>query len=80
MATIPTLPHGVSDYVAAFDLTSIAVTRDGRLVVTRNPAGAAAVWLCPAKGCKRTSVHRQPYQHFWLKTAGKRLNQLFARL
>jgi hypothetical protein len=25
MAAIPTLPRGVSDYVAAFDLTSIAV-------------------------------------------------------
>ena len=34
MATIPTLPRGVSDYVAAFDLTAIAVTRDGCLVVT----------------------------------------------
>jgi len=31
MATIPTLPRGVSDYVAAFDLTSIAVTRDAGL-------------------------------------------------
>ena len=29
-ATIPTLPRGVPAYVAAFDLTSIAVTRDGR--------------------------------------------------
>jgi hypothetical protein len=30
MATMPTLPRGVSDYVAALDLTAIAVTRDGR--------------------------------------------------
>jgi len=30
MATIPALPRGVSDYVAALDLTAIAVTRDGR--------------------------------------------------
>jgi len=29
------------DYVAAFDLISIAAPGDGRLVVTRNPAGAA---------------------------------------
>ena len=29
MATIPALPRGVSDYVAALDLTAIAVTRDG---------------------------------------------------
>jgi hypothetical protein len=57
MATIPTLPHGVSDYVAAFDLTSIAVTRDGRLVVTRNPAGAASAWWCPAKEASRLVRH-----------------------
>jgi hypothetical protein len=52
MATIPTLPHGVSGYVAAVDLTSIAETRDGRLVVTRNPAGASLAW-CPAKEASR---------------------------
>jgi hypothetical protein len=57
MATIPTLPRGVSDYVAAFDLTSIAVTRDGRLVVTRNPAGAASAWWCPAKEASRIVRH-----------------------
>jgi hypothetical protein len=57
MATIPTLPHGVSDYVAAFDLTSIAVTRDGRLVLTRNPAGAAAAWWCEAKEASRIVRH-----------------------
>lgn len=57
MATIPTLPRGVSDYVAAFDLTSIAVTRDGRLVVTRNPAGAASAWWCPATDASRLVRH-----------------------
>jgi hypothetical protein len=70
MATIPTLPLGVSDYVAAFDLTSIAVTRDGRLVVTCKPAGAAATWLCPAK---EASGHPSigSLTSIWLETAGK---------
>ena len=40
MTTIPPLARGVADYVAAFDLTSIAVTRDRRVIVTRDPAGA----------------------------------------
>ena len=79
MATIPTLPHGVSDYVAAFDLTSIAVTRDGRLVVTRNPAGAAAVWLCPAKGASGHPSIGSLTSIFGWKLPEK-LNQLFARL
>ena len=58
MATIlPKLPHGVSAYVAAFDLTSIAVTRDGRLIVTRNPAGATAAWWCPAREASRVVRH-----------------------
>lgn len=38
MVTIPPLPRGVAGYVAAFDLASIAITRDRRLV-SRNPAG-----------------------------------------
>lgn len=57
MATIPPLPHGVAQYVAAFDLTSIAVTRDGRLIVTRNPAGTEAAWWCPAKEASRVVRH-----------------------
>src|ERR1700731_4882839 len=55
MATIPPLPRGIG--VAAFDLTSIAVTRDGRLVVTRNPAGATAAWWCPAREASRVVRH-----------------------
>jgi hypothetical protein len=47
--TIPPLPHGVADYVAAFDLTAIAVSRDRRLIVTRDPAGAESAWWCEAK-------------------------------
>ena len=39
--TIPPLPHGVADYVAAFDLASVAVTRD--------PTGYEAAWWCSAK-------------------------------
>jgi hypothetical protein len=35
--------------VRAFDLISIALWRDGRLGVCRNPAGAEAAWWCPAK-------------------------------
>ncbi len=57
MATIPTLPRGVSDYVAAFDLTAIAVTRDGRLVVTRNPTGASSAWWGQAKEAGRLFRH-----------------------
>jgi hypothetical protein len=57
MATIPALPRGVSAYVAAFDLTSIALTRDGRLVVTRNPAGATAAWWRPAREASRVARH-----------------------
>jgi len=57
MATIPTLPRGVSAYVAAFDLISIAVTSDGRLVVTGNPAGAAAAWWCEARAARGVVRH-----------------------
>ena len=37
------------DYVRAFDLTCIALWRDGRLGVSRNPTGADQAWWCPAK-------------------------------
>jgi hypothetical protein len=57
MATIPPLPRGVAAYVRAFDLTSIAITRDGRLVVSRNPAGAEAAWWCPATDASRLVRH-----------------------
>jgi hypothetical protein len=32
------------DYVAAFDFAAVCRYGDGRLGVTRNPAGAAAAW------------------------------------
>ena len=57
MATIATLPRGVSDYIAVFDLTAFAVTREGRFVVTRNPAGAASAWRCEAKEARRLTRH-----------------------
>jgi hypothetical protein len=57
MATIPALPRGVSAYVAAFDLTSIAITGDGRLVVTHNPAGAASAWWCGRRAARRVVRH-----------------------
>jgi hypothetical protein len=48
MAVAP-LSHSARDYVRAFDLTWIALWRDGRLGVSRNPKGAEAAWWCPAK-------------------------------
>jgi hypothetical protein len=57
MATIPPLPRGIAGYIRAFDLTAIARTRDGRLIVSRNPAGAAAAWWCPAREASRIVRH-----------------------
>jgi hypothetical protein len=48
MAVAP-LSHSARDYVRAFDLTCIALLRDGRLGVSRNPTGADQAWWCPAK-------------------------------
>ena len=48
MAVAP-LSHSARDYVRAFDLTCIALWRDGRLGVSRNPTGAEQAWWCPAK-------------------------------
>jgi hypothetical protein len=48
MAVAP-LSHSARDYVRAFDLSCIALWRDGRLGVSRNPTGAEAAWWCPAK-------------------------------
>ena len=48
MAVAP-LSHSARDYVRAFDLTCIALWRDGRLGVSRNPNGAEQAWWCPAK-------------------------------
>jgi hypothetical protein len=45
-ATIAPLPRAVIDYIAAFNLAAVCRYGDGRLGVTRNPAGAAAAWWC----------------------------------
>jgi hypothetical protein len=36
------------DYIAALDLAALCQYRDGRIGLTRNPAGAAAAWWCEA--------------------------------
>jgi hypothetical protein len=38
----------VIDYIAAFDRAAVCRYADGRLGVTRNPAGTAAAWWCEA--------------------------------
>jgi hypothetical protein len=48
MAVAP-LSHSARDYVRAYDLTCIALRRDGRLGVSHNPTGADQAWWCPAK-------------------------------
>jgi hypothetical protein len=40
------LPHATRDYIAAFDLSAVAGYRDGRIGVTRDPAGAELAWWC----------------------------------
>jgi hypothetical protein len=47
-ATIAPLPPPIAEYLARFDLTALAVSRDGRVIVTRNPTGAKAAWWCQA--------------------------------
>jgi hypothetical protein len=47
-STIAPLPRAVTDYIAAFDLAAMCRYADGRLGVTRNPAGASAAWWCEA--------------------------------
>jgi hypothetical protein len=44
---------GVRDYLRAFDLTAIEVRRDGRIIRTRNPAGADVAWWCEARDVGR---------------------------
>ena len=46
---IPSLPRAVADYVRAFDLAAICAYRDGRIGVSRNPAGAVAAWWVEAE-------------------------------
>jgi hypothetical protein len=52
MAVAP-LSHSARDYVRAFDLTCIALWRDGSLGVSRNPTGAEEAWWCPAMATEK---------------------------
>jgi hypothetical protein len=49
MAIAPLMRHSARNYVRAFDLTCIALWRDARLGVSRNPTGAREACWCPAK-------------------------------
>ena len=42
--SIPVIQSRVLRYFESFDLAAVAVTRDNRLLVTRNPAGCDAAW------------------------------------
>jgi hypothetical protein len=46
--SIEPLSPAVRDYFRAFDLTAIAMMRDGCVTAKRNSAGAAAAWWCEA--------------------------------
>ena len=45
---IKRLPQNMCEYITRFDLTAIALTRDGRLISTRDPVGAEAAWWAEA--------------------------------
>jgi hypothetical protein len=38
--------HDVATYISRFNLAAIALTRDGRLISTQDPAGMQAAWWC----------------------------------
>jgi hypothetical protein len=42
--SIPKVEKRVLDYLGRFDLSAIAATRDGRLLVTRDPSGLEQAW------------------------------------
>ena len=46
--SIEPLSAAVRDYFRAFDLTAIALMRDGCITAKRDPAGAATAWWCEA--------------------------------
>jgi hypothetical protein len=46
---IPSLARTDADYVHAFNIAAICAYRDGRIGVSRNPAGAAAAWWVEAE-------------------------------
>jgi hypothetical protein len=42
--SIPPIARPVLDYFSRFDLSAVGLTRDNRLVSTRNPAGLQCAW------------------------------------
>jgi hypothetical protein len=53
MPTIDKLSGPVSEYIRNFDLAAVAQRADGRLRVTKNPAGYMGAWWCRAADAKR---------------------------
>jgi hypothetical protein len=45
---IPALPREAKDYLGAFGIAAIVIYRDGRVDVSRDPAGAVAAWWVEA--------------------------------
>jgi hypothetical protein len=71
MAVAP-LSHSARDYVRAFDLTCIALCRDGRLGVSRNPTGADQAWWCRRRLQGRLCVLPMPMAGTWPNYDGVR--------
>jgi hypothetical protein len=46
---VPPLDKEVKRYIAAFNITSICIDRTGRLLVSRDPAGAVEAFWLPAE-------------------------------
>jgi hypothetical protein len=59
--TIAPLPTAVMNYIVAFDLAAGCQYPDSRIVVARNPAGAAAAWWC--ESVKAGPVIREARRH-----------------
>jgi hypothetical protein len=59
--SIEPLSAAVRDYLRAFDLTAIAVMRDGRTSAMPNPVGASAAWW--VQGSKAEPVMRAARRH-----------------
>jgi hypothetical protein len=58
--SIPVIQSRVLRYFESFDLAAVAVTRDNRLLVTRNPAGCDAAWGARRPTSARCSSARAP--------------------
>jgi hypothetical protein len=42
------IPSSVRSYLRSFDLAAVALTRENRLISTRDPSGCEACWWCAA--------------------------------